>query len=206
MHLLARLKHQNLANLIDAFIEDHRAYLVLEYLNGSNLKDLVKSSGKLSSQQCCQIALQICDVLGYLHSLIPPVVHLDVSPENIIIMPDGLIKLVDFNTSSDGSGLRTKLIIGKQRYMPPEQYRNEISPQCDIYGLGCTIFFMLTGIEPEPLTVLHPIEEVASLNPIFDQLVSEATSLNQETRTKTVSLIKDKLLLLSQSPLHLIHG
>ncbi len=197
VHLLARLKHKNLANLLDAFIEDHRAYLVLEYLDGANLRDTVKLSGRVSLESCCAISLQVCDVLNYLHSLNPPVVHLDVSPENVIILSDGAIKLIDFNTSSDGSGLRTKLIAGKQRYMPPEQYRNEVSPQCDIYSFGCTMFFMLTGIEPEALTVLHPIITVPSIPLSLDDIVSGATSLNVETRTLTIEAMRNKLLTLS---------
>ena len=201
VHLLARLQHKNLAELVDAFVEDHRAYLAIEYLDGVNLRDLVKQSGPLSQELCCQICLQLCDVLSYLHTLNPPVVHLDLSPENVILLPDQSIKLIDFNTSSDGSGLRTKLIAGKQRYMPPEQYRNEISPQCDIYSFGCTIFFMLTGIEPEPLTVLRPIQKLPELDPLFDQLVSEATSMDLQTRTKTVDEIKNKLLTLNAGQL-----
>jgi tRNA A-37 threonylcarbamoyl transferase component Bud32 len=194
VHLLARLKHRNLANLVDAFIEDHRAYLVLEYLDGMNLRETVKLSGNLSPETCYKISLDLCNVLDYLHSLSPTVVHLDVSPENVIITSDGVIKLIDFNTSSDGSGLRTKLIAGKQHYMSPEQYRNEASPQCDIYSLGCTIFFMLTGIEPEPLTVLHPTEVRATVPKILDEIVRDATSLSTETRTKTVQALRDKLL------------
>lgn len=201
VHLLARLKHKNLANLVDAFIEDHRAYLVLEYLDGPNLRDTIKLSGKLSNESFCAISLQLCEVLNYLHSFNPPVVHLDVSPENAIVLADGTAKLIDFNTSSDGSGLRTKLIAGKQRYMPPEQYRNEASPQCDIYSLGCTMFFMLTGIEPEPLTVLHPIASVSSIPLILDSIVSEATRLDKETRTQTIEAVKDKLLTLRPLPL-----
>jgi tRNA A-37 threonylcarbamoyl transferase component Bud32 len=193
VHLLARLKHSNLARLIDAFIEDHRGYLVLEYLRGQNLREIVKSSGKLTPELTCKITLQLCDVLSYLHDLTPPVVHLDVSPENVIRLPDGSVKLIDFNTSSDGSGLRTKLIAGKQRYMPPEQYRNEIGPQCDIYSLGCTMFFMLTGIEPEPLTVLHPKEKIPDLPAVFDEIVSAATSLSRESRTKTIEELRSRI-------------
>ncbi len=197
VHLLARLQHKSLAELVDAFVEDHRAYLAIEYLDGINLRELVRQSGPLSQELCRRISLQLCDVLCYLHTLDPPVVHLDLSPENVILLPDQSIKLIDFNTSSDGSSLRTKLIAGKQRYMPPEQYRNDISPQCDIYSFGCTIFFMLTGTEPEPLTVLHPQQKVPSLDPILEQLVSEATSLNLETRTRSAEEMKQKLMALN---------
>lgn len=199
VHLLARLKHPSLARLIDAFIEDHRAYLVLEYLKGQNLRELVHSSGRLSFDLTRSLAVQICDVLSYLHGLSPSVVHLDVSPENVVLLPDGSIRLIDFNTCSDGTGLRTKLIAGKQRYMPPEQYRNEITPQCDVYSLGCTLYFMLTGIEPEPLTSLHPKETVVTLDGRVNQLVSEATSLGLTTRTKTVELVKQQLLAISDT-------
>jgi hypothetical protein len=200
VHLLARLKHPNLARLIDAFIEDHRAYLVLEYLEGKNVRELVKSSGKVSVEHCRDISLQLCEVLSYLHLLDPPVVHLDVSPENVVQLTDGSIRLIDFNTSSDGSGLRTKLVAGKQRYMPPEQYRNEVSQQSDVYSFGCTIYFMLTGLEPEPLSVLHPKEIVPSINNVLDDLVSEATSLDLKTRTNTIDAMKEKLLRLNGGP------
>jgi tRNA A-37 threonylcarbamoyl transferase component Bud32 len=193
VHLLARVKHSGLVQLLDAFVEDHRAYLVMEYLGGSSLRDRIRKEGRLSDVEACKTALAICAVLEYLHNLTPPAVHLDVTPENLVYDGAGHLKLIDFNTSSDGSGVRTKLIAGKQRYMPPEQYRNEVSPQCDIYALGCTLFLILTGVEPEPLCVSQPKQFNAAVSDTLDELVARCTSLEVAERPASALLVASEL-------------
>jgi Protein kinase domain len=200
VHLLAKLNHPGLVTLIDAFVEDHRAYLVMEYLNGGNLREAVSRSGLFSVERACDIALELCDVLEYLHSTQPQTVHLDVTPENVIFDREGHIHLVDFNTSSDGSGVRTKLIAGKQRYMPPEQYRNEVSPQCDIYGFGCTLFFMLTGIEPEPLSSSEPKQVNSEISDTLNELVKKSTALEATQRFQHISELKNSLIAFKAQP------
>ncbi len=200
VHLLAKLKHPGLVNLIDAFVEDHRAYIVMEYLNGGNLRDAVNRIGSFSIERACDIALEVCDVLEYLHNTEPQTIHLDVTPENMVFDHEGHIHLVDFNTSSDGSGVRTKLIAGKQRYMPPEQYRNEVSPQCDIYGFGCTLFFMLTGVEPEPLSSSEPKQFKTEISEKLNDIVKKSTALEATQRFQHVGDLRDLLLALKADP------
>jgi len=189
VHLLAKVKHDGVVQMLDAFVEDQRAYLVMQYIEGQTLRDKVKQEGALSEREICRLALEICDTLQYLHTLKPEVVHLDVTPENILLDRNGRVKLIDFNTSSDGSGLRTKLIAGKQRYMSPEQFRNEVSCLCDIYALGCTLFFLAAGVEPEPLTKCDIKSVRADVSDWLNDLVAKATELDKSRRFQNMAEI-----------------
>jgi len=193
VHLLTRLDHPSIVKLIDAFVEDHRAYLVMQYVSGETVRDKVKNNGPMSEQEAISVSLKLCDVLSFMHRLEPQVVHLDVAPDNIIMGQKDSLTLVDFNTSSDGSGLRTKLIAGKQRYMSPEQFRNEISPSCDIYALGCTMYMMLTGIEPEPLTKCDVRSVRSDVSDSLVKCIAQATGLELEQRTPSVENIESVL-------------
>jgi len=193
VHLLTRLEHQSIIKLHDAFVEDHRAYLVMEYVQGETIKQITKDRGQLPEQETVELGLKLCNVLRYLHEQQPPVVHLDVTPDNIIIRNNGVLTLLDFNTSSDGSGLRTKLIAGKQRYMSPEQFRNEVDPLCDIYALGCTLFYMLTGVEPEPLTKCIVADYRSDVNPKLCQAIAQATELEKSSRCQSIAELEKTL-------------
>jgi len=193
---LARFKHPRIVKLFDAFVEDHRAYLVLEQLHGQSLKRLVASNGPLAQALVCDLAIQMCEILEYLHDFQPPVMHLDFSPENLVF--DGSkITLVDFNTCSDGT-FPKKTVIGKQCYMAPEQYRGKPNPASDIYSLGATLFYLLTAKEPEPITVSCP-SSLFEVDPKLDGLVNRATALEAVDRFDSVKLLKRELIVLGHS-------
>ena len=78
MHLLTRLDHPSIVKLIDAFVEDHRAYLVMQYVSGETVRNKVKNNGPMSEQEAISVSLKLCDVLSFMHRLEPQVVHLDV--------------------------------------------------------------------------------------------------------------------------------
>lgn len=192
---LAKFKHAGIVKLFDAFVEDHRAYLVLEKLNGTSLKTHVSEHGPLTELVVCRLALKMCDILEYLHGFQPPVMHLDFSPENLVLDSENKVTLIDFNTCSDGT-FPKKTVIGKQCYMAPEQYRSRPSTASDVYSLGATMFYLLTGKEPEPITVSKP-GSVCSTAPELDTLVVKATALEQEDRP-SIGTIKQELLALEQ--------
>lgn len=192
---LAKFKHAGIVKLFDAFVEDHRAYLVLEKLNGTSLKACVLEHGPLTELVVCRLVIQMCDILNYLHSFQPPVMHLDFSPENLVLDNDNKVTLIDFNTCSDGT-FPKKTVIGKQCYMAPEQYRGKPTTASDIYSLGATTFYLLTGKEPEPITVSQP-GSACSTDPKLDTLVARATALEQEDRP-SIGAIKQELIALEQ--------
>src|SRR5581483_5192636 len=100
---------------------------------------------------------QMCEILAYLHGLEPPVVHRDFTPDNLMITDDGTLKLLDFNVAMSADNAATSsTAVGKHAYMAPEQFRGLPEPKSDIYSLGATLHFLLTGRDPEPISVSHP--------------------------------------------------
>jgi serine/threonine-protein kinase len=174
--------------LEDFFIEDHRAYLVLEHIDGESLKQLVERIGPLKEHNVLQLAAQMCEILHYLHNLTPPLVHRDFTPDNLILRPDGKLKLIDFNVAQkmENESTFTGTIVGKQSYLPPEQFRGAACPASDIYAFGCSLFYLLVGTDPEPITVSHPSKERTDVPKELDDIVARATALEAEDRYATI--------------------
>lgn len=193
IRLLSKVEHENVIKLLDAFVEDHRAYLVLEHFQGVSLRHHVDEKGPFSEKQVRELAVKMCDILDHLHNLEPLIMHLDFSPENILYSEDGGIKLIDFNISVEEHSLRTRTVMGKQRYMAPEQYRGKPSPASDIYSLGATLYFLLTAREPEPISVARPAR-VIEIDADLDDIVAEATALEENERFTSARRMKERLL------------
>lgn len=182
VQILSRLNHSQIVRLHDVFIEDHRAYLVLDYIDGPSLKSAVIKDGKLDVLKTLELSLQMCSMLKYLHSLSPPLVHQDFTPDNLLLTKAGVLKLVDFNVAKESATTKTSLVVGKQCYMPPEQFRGKTSVQSDIYAMGASLYFLLVGSEPEPLTSSHPRSVCSEIPEELDQIVARATALEPESR------------------------
>jgi tRNA A-37 threonylcarbamoyl transferase component Bud32 len=192
--ILGSLHHKNIVRSLGSFIEDHRAYLILEYVEGKSLKEQVRETGALPQSTCIEYALQMCEILGYLHSLVPAVVHQDFTPDNLLIAPDGSLKLIDFMVAKQTAGETvTGLVVGKHHYMPPEQFRGKATARSDIYAFGCTLHYMLTGSEPEPMSTSHPILVNENVAGELNSIVEKATMLHQEQRYYSAGEISDDL-------------
>lgn len=183
--LLSRIDHPQIVKLFDCFIEDHRGYLVQEYIEGENLRDRVAKKGPLEPREAARLASSICDILVYLHGMRPPVIHRDITPENLIVRVDGLLKLVDFTVAHQFESRRAANVVGKQAYMPPEQFRGAPLPQSDIYSMGCTLHYLLTGSDPEPMEPSHPAGVNPQIGEDLDRIVATATAFDTERRYAT---------------------
>jgi serine/threonine-protein kinase len=158
--VLARLDHPNLPKVSDYFTEDELDYLVMDYVSGKNLKELMDEARRagrhLTEVEVLTWARQLCDALEYMHTQDPPVLHRDIKPSNIKLAPSGLIKLVDFGLvkllSKDTSQTITVLQgRGTAAYTPLEQYGEDDShtdTRSDIYSLGATLYHLLTNTPP----------------------------------------------------------
>jgi serine/threonine-protein kinase len=124
----------------------------MEFLEGRNLRQYVQEHGPQKETMSIVWAKQIADILTYLHELDPPIVHRDLTPDNLIVEEDGAISLIDFGAANQFLSTATGTIIGKTSYMSLEQFRGKSSPPCDIYSYGCTLQFLLLGIDPEPFS------------------------------------------------------
>lgn len=192
--MLQNIKHPYVVKMKDSFIEDHRFYLVLEHAQGDSLRKLVNESGPLSNMETMELAVQLLGILSHLHSMSPPVIHRDFTPENIIIAEDGTPKLIDFNVARQSESTATRTVVGKHSYLPPEQFRGKASPQSDIYALGATLYFALTSEDPEPISASRPREKSLSVSSRLDDIIFHATQLSTDERYKTADEMKEDLL------------
>jgi tRNA A-37 threonylcarbamoyl transferase component Bud32 len=189
--ILRQLDHNQIVKLIDFLVEDHRGYLVLEHIDGQSLREKVLSEGALAESEVRLLALQMCKMQNYLHSLTPPVVHRDFTPDNLILHKDGTLKLVDFNVAQQKETTATGTVVGKHAYLPPEQFRGQPTTQSDIYSLGASLFFLLTAEDPEPINEQHPRRVKPQLSEEIDQIVAKSTAIELSDRyTSAVDLEK----------------
>jgi serine/threonine-protein kinase len=151
----ARLDHPNIARVHYVGEDDGIRYIVFEYIDGTNMRDLVHANGPLPIAEALNYTLQVANALT--HAWEREVVHRDIKPSNILITNDGLAKLVDMGLARleqfDGAEQEETaagVTLGTFDYISPEQARNprEADTRSDIYSLGCTLFFMLTGRAP----------------------------------------------------------
>lgn len=183
--MLGKLDHPRIAKFLDLFVEDHRAYLVIEHIEGHSLKERVGMEGPLPEKQVVELALQICEILQYLHNQEPPVIHRDLTPDNIMLGLDGFAKLIDFSVAQEVSSGVTGSVVGKPNYISPEQFRGKPSTQSDIYSFGATLYYLLVGDDPPPITVLHPKAHCEKVSDKFDAIIAKATQLDVNKRYAT---------------------
>ncbi|MBX9670860.1 MAG: serine/threonine protein kinase [Candidatus Obscuribacterales bacterium] len=182
MRILLKLQHKNLATVLDYFFENDRDYIVLEHRPGLNMRQRYKLGQKLEEKEIVQITNQMLEVARYLHSQEPPIVHRDLTPDNIILQPDGQIAIVDFGAANEYLSGVTSTLVGKQSYMPIEQIRGKACPQSDVFAIGATAFFLLTGEDPVPLEESNPRSMNESVSIALDDFVSRCMKLELTER------------------------
>ncbi len=187
--ILSALTHPNLAKVLDNFVESGRHYILMELIKGSDLRRLVKEHGPQPESDVIVWAKQLAQILVYLHAQTPPVIHRDLSPDNLMLKEDGDICVIDFGAANHFVGTATGTLIGKQAYIAPEQLRGKAVPQSDIYAFGCTLNFLLTGEDPEPLAVAYPKVLNASVSKRLNQLVAACTAQEAGERPADASAL-----------------
>lgn len=150
--VLASLSHPALPCFIEHFEEHGALYLVMERVEGESLLELRKRGQRFDRQEVARFLRETSQVLDYLHSRAPPVIHRDIKPGNVVRRPDGSFALVDFGSVRDSlkpEGGST--VVGTFGYMAPEQFQGRALPASDVYAVGATAISLLTGCEPEKL-------------------------------------------------------
>jgi serine/threonine protein kinase len=209
--ITARLEHPGIPAVYDVGTDDDRPYLVMQRINGTTLADVVAENGALPIGWAATIAAQICAVLTAAHRA--SLVHRDLKPGNVMLCPDGTVKVLDFGLAvaldlRDVSQItRTGQTIGTPAYMAPEQVMAALSgPQSDLYALGCTLHELLTGRQPftgptpysimnkqvgeRPLAVRRRRAEVPQA---LDELVLELMEKKPDDRPISAEIVFDRL-------------
>jgi eukaryotic-like serine/threonine-protein kinase len=187
--ILASLRHPNLPRVTDHFeIHAQGQYLIMDYVYGADLKDLLNDNGAFSEGEAIKIGIEVCKALDYLHKRNPPVIHRDIKPGNIKISDTGEVHLVDF-------GLAKQAIVGEQTltgaqaltpgFAPPEQYGQGTDYRTDIYSLGATLYAAVTMEAPiDGLsraagnnTWINIQEKNPKISPRFNEVINKAMAI-----------------------------
>jgi len=200
VHVLADLDHPNIVRVLDQFrlldphTHEEKYYLVMEYVQGQNLHEmLTKRKEPFDEDMVIEWAIQVCDVLTYLHTHNPPVIYRDLKPSNIMINTNDQVKLVDFGIARPFEDSEDNTHVVSQGYSPPEQYWGAADPRSDVYALGATIHFLLTGQDPLALTVSSPQSINPEVSDHINEIVRRATHQDAEGRFQCAADMKDAL-------------
>ncbi len=199
-NILATLNHPAIPKIFDYFSEGNRSYLVLEFIEGQDLESLLqRTTSFLPEEQVISWAIQICDVLSYIHNHKPnPIIFRDLKPSNIMLNNQDRIVLVDFGIAKVFQMGQKGTMIGTEGYSPPEQYRGIAEPRGDIYALGATMHHLLTKRDPrrEPPFTFHECPP-RSLNPAVSErleaVVMKALQYEIEDRYSSAEEMKAAL-------------
>ena len=199
--VLAQLDHPAIPKVSDRFSEQDHHYFVMDYVAGQTLEaKLATAGGRLGQGESIDLAVQICGALDYLHRRNPPVVYRDLKPANIIVMPDGRIKLVDFGIARHFT--KNGTTIGTIGFAAPEQYQGQCEPRSDIYGLGATLYYLLSGRDPAryPFDLPTLSTLVPACDSRLDQLVGEALNRSPGERPASAREFARRLLAIGIRP------
>lgn len=190
--LLSKLDHPGIAKVATTFSVDKSTFLIIEHRPGADLREIVKEHGPRSEGLVISWAEQLCEIMSYLHTREPIVLHRDLTPDNIIIGEDGQIRLIDFGAAREFLEGVTGTMIGKQCYVAPEQLRGEAQIQSDIFSFGCTIYYLLTGRDPKALSQSSPAS-VFNCSDELDQLVRDCTNFEASERPASFEVVLERL-------------
>ena len=199
--MLAGLHHPNIVEVLDVFDENNTSYMVMNYIEGRSILDIVNSRGRLPYPEVVNYIAQISNAIGYIHDR--HILHRDIKPDNIMITADYKAILIDFGSARDFEQDKTQVqtSILTPGYAPPEQYtaKSRKGSYTDIYAIGATMYFMLTGQPPlesasrltEQMT--SPKELVPEIPEEANRTILKAMQLKAENRHQTIQDFMDDL-------------
>lgn len=160
-NLMKRLDHPSLPRIVDIIDNGITIYVVMDYIEGRSLDGILKEYGAQPEEMVIGWAKQLCDALSYLHTQKPPIIYRDMKPANIMLKPEGNIKIIDFGIAREykEKNLADTTVLGTPGYAPPEQYTGQTDPRSDIYALGMTMHHLLTGVDPRTQSVVAPVRQ-----------------------------------------------
>jgi outer membrane protein assembly factor BamB/tRNA A-37 threonylcarbamoyl transferase component Bud32 len=205
-NILATLSSPGIVQVYDYFTEGDRNYLVLEYIDGKDLEAILAATeGFVPEAQVVSWAVQVCEVLTYLHSREPqPVIFRDIKPSNIMLDSHNRIRLVDFGIARVFHSGQKGTMIGTEGYSPPEQYRGIAEPRVDVYALGATMHHLLSKQDPrlEPPFSFHerPIHDKnPTVSRELEEIVGRALEYDIHKRFGSAEEMRRALLTLSSA-------
>ena len=160
-NLMKRLDHPALPRIVDIIDNGITIYVIMDYIEGESLDKILKSFGVQPEETVIGWAKQLCDALSYLHSQKPPIIYRDMKPANVMLKPEGNIKIIDFGIAREykEQNLSDTTVLGTRGYAPPEQYSGQTDARSDIFALGMTMHQLLTGVDPRNGEPYAPVRQ-----------------------------------------------
>jgi uncharacterized protein (DUF486 family) len=200
--LLSSLDHELLPELIAAFSEGDDHYIVMPFFEGETLKERVTRAGPLNGIEATYWALCLADVLSYLHCEKPPIIHRDLKPDNVLLLPDHSLVLLDLGVARQLDRGVPGTAIGTPGFAAPEQYQGLADERSDLYGLGATMHYMLTGYDSEQAAPFRhpPVRQlIPTAGPASEALISILLQVVPDERPRSASVVFDILTHIQQA-------
>ncbi|GFP74229.1 serine/threonine protein kinase [Clostridium fungisolvens] len=191
-NLMKRLDHPALPRIVDIIDNGTTIYVVMDYIEGESLDKILLQYGAQPEDLVIEWAKQLCDALGYLHAQKPPIIYRDMKPANIMLKPEGNLKLIDFGIAREykEQNLADTTVLGTKGYASPEHYGSrQTDARSDIFTLGMTLHHLLTGIDPRPADYMYA--SIRQWNPQLsdgvEAIIDKCTAIDPEYRYQSCS-------------------
>lgn len=160
-NMMKKLDHPSLPRIVDIIDNGITIYVVMDYIEGESLDKILNEYGAQPEELVIAWAKQLCDALSYLHGQKPSIIYRDMKPANVMLKPEGNIKIIDFGIAREykEQSLADTTVLGTKGYAPPEQYSGQTDPRSDIFALGMTMHHLLTGVDPRGGEPYAPVRQ-----------------------------------------------
>lgn len=191
-NLMKKLDHPALPRIVDIIDNGETIYVVMDYIEGESLDKIINDYGPQPQELVIEWAKQLCDALDYLHSQHPPIIYRDMKPANVMLKPEGNVKVIDFGIAREykENSLSDTTVLGTRGYAPPEQHGSrQTDARSDIYALGMTMHHLLTGVDPRPADYVYkPIRQWnPELSGGLERIIDKCTALDPDDRYQNCS-------------------
>lgn len=196
INLLKKLKHKGLPSIVDIIDQQDNYLIVMDYIEGITLENIMQEDGVQPQEKVVDWAIQLCDVLQYLHTRKPAIIYRDMKPSNIMLRSDGSVVLIDFGTAREFKERHVEdtTCLGTQGYAAPEQFggMGQTDERTDIYSLGATMYRLVTGHNPsEPPYEMYPITHWnPRLSTGLEGIIAKCTSKDPKSRYQSVQEVR----------------
>jgi len=197
--ILTKLRHPGLPSIIDIIDTPQSILIIMEYVEGISLDKVLEANGACPEEDVLKWGRQLCDVLDYLHTQNPAIIYRDMKPGNVMLMPNGDIKLIDFGMAREfkATSRHDTTNLGTHGYAAPEQYSStcQTDARTDIYSLGVTLYHLVTGHDPcLPPYGINSIRSInPSLSPGLDRIIQVCTKLRPDERFQSARALRQAL-------------